>query len=424
MCLRIKARDGACRSVERAGRGGIPVSELQARSSEVLCDTYHRAPLTIESGEGAWLISDSGARLLDCVGGIAVNVLGHGHPGLTSAISVQAQKQIHLSNLYFSEPQVALAERLVASAFPSRVFFSNSGAEANEAAIKMVRKWGSQQERGPHVVVTLSGAFHGRTLGTLAATGRAKYSNPFQPLPEGFRQVRRGDVEALESALTPDVVAVLVEPIQGESGIFALSDSQLQEIRRLCDRYDCLLVVDEIQSGMGRTGRMWAHQWSGIVPDLMTVAKGLAGGVPIGATLAGPRADVFEPGDHGSTFGGNPLASAAGLAVLDAIESEHLLENATRVGARLRDGILGLRSDGLPVLEVRGRGLMLAVGLRTPIAAAVADAAIDAGLLVNAIGQRTIRLLPPLTISTAEADLAVERLGVALTAVSRPSVSA
>jgi predicted acetylornithine/succinylornithine family transaminase len=362
------------------------------------------------------VITDEGDRLLDCVGGIGVNVLGHGHPGLTAAIAAQAAALIHASNLYFTEPQVALAERLVAGAFPARVFYANSGAEANEAAIKVARKWGQREKGGAQVVVTLSGAFHGRTLGTLAATGRARYSDAFQPLPLGFRQVARGDLDALEGALDADAVAVLLEPVQGESGIFPLADSELKAIRQLCDRHECLLIVDEVQSGVGRTGRMWAHQWSGIVPDIMTAAKGLAGGVPIGVALVGPRADVLEPGDHGTTFGGNPLACAAGLAVLDAIEGEELLQNATTAGDRLRAGLLRLQESGMPILEVRGRGLMIGVGLRRPIAPALAAASMEHGLLVNAIGQRTVRLLPPLTLSPAECDLAVERLGAAFSA--------
>jgi acetylornithine/succinyldiaminopimelate/putrescine aminotransferase len=234
------------------------------------------------------------------VSGIAVNVLGHGHPAVLAALTNQAKDLIHASNLYLTEPQVLLAEHLVAGAFPSRVFFANSGAEVNEAAIKVARKWGGLHKDGAHVIVTLTDAFHGRTLGSLAATGSAKYSRFFQPLPPGFRQVSRGDLSALEAALDDQVAAVLLEPIQGESGVFPISDTDLIAIREMCDRHSCLLMVDEIQSGMGRTGRLWAHQWAGIVPDVMTVAKGLAGGMAIGAMLVGPSADVFEPGDHGS----------------------------------------------------------------------------------------------------------------------------
>jgi len=370
-------------------------------------------------GEGAWVVSDRGERFLDCVGGVAVNVLGHRHPALLAALSEQADAAIHTGNLYFTEPQVRLAERLVAGAFPSRVFFANSGAEANEAAIKVARKWGSLRKGGAHQVVTLTGAFHGRTLGALAATGSARYSRHFGPLPGGFRQVPRGDLKALEEALDEQVAAVLLEPIQGESGVFAIPDADLVAIRALCDRNSCLLMVDEVQTGMGRTGRLWAHQWAGIVPDVMTIAKGLAGGVPIGAVLVGPQADLLEPGDHGSTFGGNPLACAAGLAVLDVIEGEGLIQNAIDVGGRITRGILGLAEAGLPILEVRGRGLMLGVALRLPIAREAAAAALECGLLVNPVGLRTLRLLPPLNLTRDEADLAVARLGTALAACAQ-----
>ena len=397
------------------------MSTLAERARVALCDTYSRQPLNLVRGEGAWVVSDRGDRYLDCVGGIAVNVLGHGHPALLAALTAQANLLIHTGNLYLTEPQVRLAERLVEGAFPSRVFFANSGAEANEAAIKVARKWGGLRKGGAHQVVTLTGAFHGRTLGALAATGSARYSRFFEPLPSGFKQVPRGDLGALEAALDDQVAAVLLEPIQGESGVFPIPDADLVAIRNLCERHSCLLMVDEVQSGMGRTGRLWAHQWAGIVPDVMTVAKGLAGGVPIGAVLVGPEADLLEPGDHGSTFGGNPLACAAGLAVLDAIEREGLLQNAAEVGQRLTTGILGLGDSGLPILEVRGRGLMLGVALRLPLARAVAAAAVEVGLLVNPVGHRTVRLLPALTLTLAEADLAVARLGMALAAcVGRP----
>ncbi|MHB8394375.1 MAG: acetylornithine transaminase [Candidatus Dormibacteria bacterium] len=390
------------------------MTELSTRAAGVLCDTYPRFPVTLVGGEGAWVVTDQGVRLLDAIGGIGVNVLGYGHPALVAAVAAQAQTLIHASNMYYTEPQVELAERLVASAFPARVFFSNSGAEANEAAIKIARKWGRGHKGGAATVVTMTGAFHGRTLGALAATGSARYGDPFEPLPGGFRQVPRDDLTALEAALDGDVAAVLLEPVQGESGVFPFSDRALATIRTLCDQHDCLLMLDEVQSGMGRTGRMWAHQWAGVTPDVMTVAKGLAGGIPIGATLVGPRADVFEVGDHGSTFGGNPLACAAAIAVLTTIHSEDLMENATRVGDRIRAGISSLVDSGLPIREVRGRGLMLGVGLRRPVARAAALAALGVGLLVNPVGSRTLRLLPPLNLTEAEADLVVERLAQAL----------
>ncbi|MGH7611183.1 MAG: aspartate aminotransferase family protein [Candidatus Dormibacteria bacterium] len=395
----------------------LGAGEAQALAPELLLSTYSRVPVTIASGRGSFVRTEDGRELLDLVGGIAVNVLGHCHPEVVEAARDQLARLIHTSNLYFTEPQVRVARQLVASAFPARVFFANSGAEANEAAIKVARKWGQRERGGAYTVLTLEGAFHGRTLATLAATGNAHYSAPFAPLPEGFRQLPRGVLGALEVALDEggaQVVAVLLEPIQGESGVHVLEDSYLQGVRQLCDRHGCLLILDEIQSGMGRSGRMWAHQWSGIRPDLMTVAKGLGGGLPLGALLVGPRADVLEPGDHGSTFGGNPVACAAASAVLEVLERDRLPQRAGVLGERLRRGLLGQRDRGLPVAEVRGRGLLLGIGLSEPVAREAAQFALEQGLLVNAIGDRTLRLAPPLTLSDEELELGVVRLTRAL----------
>ena len=390
---------------------------LAEREAAALCATYQRAPVTLVRGSGCYVETDDGRQLLDLVGGIAVNVVGHCHPEVVEAASAQLRQLVHTSNLYYTEPQVRLAERLSATAFPGRVFLCNSGAEANEAAIKVARKWGQLNRHGAHTILTLEGAFHGRTLGTLAATGNAHYSDPFRPMPPGFRQLPRGDAAAVERALADredPAVAVMAEPVQGESGVFALEDSYLLQLRELCDRYQALLILDEIQSGMGRTGLMWAHQHSGAVPDVMTVAKGLGGGLPLGATLVGERADVLGPGDHGSTFGGNPVAAAAGLAVLDVIERDRLGARATICGEQFRELLLGLRQRGLPVAEVRGRGLFLGVGLSAPIAPEVARLALEDGVLVNAIGLDTLRLVPALVISDDDVALAVSVLGWAL----------
>ncbi|MDA8395785.1 MAG: acetylornithine transaminase [Candidatus Dormibacteraeota bacterium] len=387
------------------------------REGALLCDTYRRLPITLVSGQGCWVEAEDGQRLLDLVGGIAVNVLGHCHPEVVEAASRQLHRLVHTSNLYHTEKPVELAARLVQSAFPGRVFLCNSGAEANEAAIKIARKWGQLHRGGAYTIVTLAGAFHGRTLGTLAATGNPHYSDPFQPLPQGFLQVPRGDLSALEAALRDEgrpVVAVMAEPIQGESGVHPLGDQYLQGVRELCDRHEALLILDEVQSGMARSGSWWAHQPSGVVPDVMTAAKGLGGGLPLGAVLVARRADVLEPGDHGSTFGGNPVACAAGGAVFDVIRRDRLWERAATAGDQLREGILGLAQRGLPVSEVRGRGLLLGVGLDLPIAPQVVQEALAQGVLVNAIGDRTIRLAPPLLISDDEVELAVERLAGAL----------
>jgi predicted acetylornithine/succinylornithine family transaminase len=380
-------------------------------------DTYARQPLTIVSGRGARVVDDSGRELIDLVAGIAVNVLGHAHPALVRAVAAQAERLVHTSNLYLTEPQVALAERLRDSAFPSRVFFCNSGSEANDGAIKLARKWGRTRRAGAHVIITMAGAFHGRTLGALAATASARYREPFEPLPGGFVRVPYNDAEAIERAVGPSTCAVMLEPVQGESGVHPLDPGVLAAVRRLCDEHDLLLILDEVQSGMGRTGAWWAHQHEGVRPDIMTVAKGLGGGVPVAAILAGARADVFTPGDHGCTFGGGPLACAAGIAVMDTIQREHLVENAAAVGALLCERVRALARDGAPVRGVRGRGLMIGVALGAPVAAEVARAALDAGVIVNALGDHTLRLVPPLVLTREEAEEAVRRLALAFTEV-------
>ena len=382
---------------------------LRDRAERVLMHTYMRQPLSIQSGHGVWVRDADGRELIDLVGGIGVNVLGHSHPAVTQALSDQAASLIHTSNLYYTVPQVELAERLIATAFPGRVFLCNSGSEANETAIKLVRKWGRRHRGGATGIVALQGGFHGRTLGALAATAQPRYREPFEPLPHGFTHVA-ADMEAISAVADDRVAAVLLEPIQGESGVVPLPDGVVAGVRALCDERDLLLVVDEVQTGMGRTGRWWAHQHAGITPDVMTVAKSLGGGVPVGAVLAAARADVLEPGDHGSTFGGNPLAAAAACAVLRTIEDDNLVDRAARVGEYLRESLLSLRSDGVPVATVRGRGLMLGLVLDEPIASRAGRAALDSGVIVNPIGDRVLRMLPALTITEEEIDEALRRL--------------
>ena len=388
------------------------IEALSARADAVLMGTYRRQPVALVSGRGARVVDSSGRELIDLVGGLAVSTLGHGHPALHDALSQQSSRLVHTSNLYWTEPQVELAERLVASAFPSRVFFCNSGAEANETAIKIVRKWGRLHRDGATGIVALEGGFHGRTLGALAATANPAYRAPFEPLPGGFTHAA-ATLEAIGAAVDAGTAAILLEPIQGESGVLPLGDELLRGVRALCDERNLLLVLDEVQTGMGRTGRMWAHQHAGVIPDVMSIAKGLAGGVPIGAVLAAPRADVLEPGDHGSTFGGSPLATAAALAVLRTLEENNLVENAASVGEYLQESLTSLRADGVPIAQVRGRGLMLGVVLAEPVAQRWARAALDEGVIVNAIGERVVRLLPPLVLSRADVDEAVHGLGAA-----------
>ena len=382
---------------------------LRERADSVLMHTYARQPLAISSGHGTWVVDSEGKELLDLVGGLGVNVLGHAHPAVVGALAVQAPRLIHTTNLYYTQAQVELAEALVATAFDARVFLCNSGTEANECAIKLARKWGRRNRGGATDIVVLEGAFHGRTLGALAATWQPRYREPFEPLPAGFRHVPAA-LDAIAAAVDAGVAAVLMEPIQGETGVVPLDDSLLRGVRALCDERGVLLILDEVQTGMGRTGRWWAHQHAGIVPDVMAVAKGLGGGVPIGAVLAAPRADVLEPGDHGTTFGGNPLAAAVATAVLRTIAEQGLVERAARLGEYLRESLLSLRGDGLPIAAVRGRGLMLALVLDEPIAARAARAALESGVIVNAIGDSVLRMLPPLTIGEDEVDEAVRRL--------------
>ncbi len=390
-----------------------PAIEQEAR---VHVGTYARQPLVITRGSGCWVWDDAGNRYLDLVAGIAVNVLGHAHPAVADALAEQARTLLTTSNLYYTLPQLELAQALVDRSPFDRVFFTNSGTEANEAAIKLARRAG--KERGAFEIVSLVGSFHGRTLGSLAATGQPKYQEPFAPLPAGFVQVPINDVEALRASVTERTAAILLEPIQGESGIHPLTDEYLVAARELADATGALLILDEIQTGIGRTGTFFAFEQTPIVPDIATLAKGLGGGVPIGAMLVRESASVFLVGDHGTTLGGNPLTAAAAIATLGVIDEQHLMENASDMGRRFTEGLERLVTDGLAV-EIRGRGLMIGVETAAPVAkAAVAVARERHGLLVNATGETTLRIVPPLTITAEEVDEAAARLGAALAAAA------
>ena len=370
-------------------------------AEKFLMQTGRRLPVTFVRGRGCLVYDESGREYLDMVAGIAVNLLGHAHPDVAAAVARQAQTLIHTSNLYFTQPQVALAQRLVELSFPARVFLCNSGAEANETAIKLARKWGSRNRGGAFEIITTTGSFHGRTLATVTAGGQPKYSDPFRPLPTGFVHVDYNDLEAIKSATTDKTVAVMLEPVMGEIGVIPAAGGYLEGVRRWCDQKDLLLILDEVQTGLGRTGRWFAHQHHGITPDVMTLAKGLGGGVPIGACLAAPKADVFEPGDHGSTFGGNPLACAAALAVLEVIERDGLIGHTAEMGEHLHDALktLGAR-------ELRGVGLMRAAEFAEKQAKPFQQACLEAGLVVNAVDDHTVRFVPPLIITAAEIDRA------------------
>jgi acetylornithine/N-succinyldiaminopimelate aminotransferase len=381
----------------------MTVENLVEAEHTYLMGTFKRLPVTLVEGRGVSVRDDAGREYLDLVAGIAVNLLGHAHPAVVQALTEQAGRLIHTSNLYYSEPQVALARRLVELSFPSRVFLANSGAEANEAAIKIARKWGHLHRNGAYEILTAEGSFHGRTLATVTAGGQEKYSAPFAPLPSGFRHVLWGDLEAVKQATGPETAAVMVEPMMGEIGVLPPPEGYLEGLRRWCDEQNLLLILDEVQTGLGRTGRWFAHQHHGITPDVMTLAKGLGGGVPIGACLAAPRADVFEPGDHGSTFGGNPLACSAALAVLRVIEEEGLVGHAAEMGELLATSLQEV--DG--VSRVRGRGLMQAAVFEHPVARDLQLHCLAEGVIVNAVDDYTLRLVPPLVIDPDEIDRAV-----------------
>ncbi|TMD27999.1 MAG: acetylornithine transaminase [Chloroflexi bacterium] len=366
-----------------------------------LMQTGRRLPVTFVRGRGTVLFDESGREYLDLVAGIAVNLLGHAHPDVVAALTMQSQQLIHTSNLYFTQPQVELARRLVELSFPSRVFFCNSGAEANEAAIKLARKWGARNRANAFEIITTAGSFHGRTLATVTAGGQDKYSDPFKPLPDGFVHVPFNDARAVEEATTDSTVAVMLEPVMGEIGVIPAAPGYLESVRSWCDRKNLLLILDEVQTGLGRTGRWFAHQHAGITPDVMTLAKGLGGGVPIGACLANKRADVFEPGDHGATFGGSPLACAVAATVLGVIERDGLVGHAAEMGELLATATLDLGAQ-----DTRGAGLMRAFQFEEPKAKAFQQSCLEAGLIVNAVDDHSIRLVPPLILTATEIDRA------------------
>ncbi|MFG1654137.1 acetylornithine transaminase [Micromonospora sp. NPDC049275] len=386
------------------------MSSLVQRWKQSMMDNYGTPPLGLVSGAGAVVVDDAGREYLDLVGGIAVNALGHAHPAVVAAVSKQVATLGHVSNLYAAEPPVALAELLLALAGrPGRVFFANSGAEANEAAFKLSRRTGRT-----HVVAT-NGAFHGRTMGALALTGQPAKADPFRPLPGEVTHVDFGDVAALEAAVTDATAMVILEPIQGENGVVVPPAGYLAAARRITARHGALLVLDEVQTGIGRTGHWFAHQAEGVEPDVVTLAKGLGGGLPLGATLAfGRAADLLTPGSHGTTFGGNPVSCAAALAVVATIANEGLLDHVKRVGERLRRGVEAL---GHPLIDgVRGAGLLLGVTLTAPVAPVLAGALRDAGFLVNAVQPGVVRLVPPLILTAAQADAFLAALPAALDA--------
>ena len=379
--------------------------EIQLDAAHYLMNTYARLPLSLVRGKGSKVYDAEGREYLDCVAGIAVNILGHGHPELVTAIERQARQLIHTSNLYYTEPQVQLAQLLVTHSFAHKVFFGNSGAEANEAAIKLARRYATQKfGEARHEIITFQQSFHGRTMATLTATGQSKVQQGFAPLMPGFHYATFNDWASVESALTKHTAAIMIEPIQGEGGVQVADHDFLHQLRQLCTEREILLIFDEIQTGMGRTGTLFAYEHCGIEPDIMTLAKGLGGGLPIGACLATDEiAQAFEPGSHASTFGGNPLACSAAIAVLEVLLDGEL-EKSRLIGAYLQKGLLELQSRNSLILEVRGRGLLQGLELSIEGKPIVQDCQARR-VLINCTMNRVLRFVPPLIITQAEIDL-------------------
>ncbi|HSV45795.1 MAG TPA: aspartate aminotransferase family protein [Ramlibacter sp.] len=381
------------------------MASIEASSPHTM-NTYGRVPIALSHGQGVRVWDVNGKQYLDALGGIAVNTLGHNHPRLVPALCDQIGKIIHSSNYYHVPGQEALAAKLTELSGLTNAFFCSTGLEANEAAIKLARKFGHDKGIERPEIVVYEKAFHGRSIATLSATGNEKVQKGFGPLVEGFIRVPLNDLDALKAATEgrPNVVAVFFETIQGEGGVNPMRIEYLQQVRALCDQKDWLLMIDEVQCGMGRTGKWFAHQWAGIKPDVMPLAKGLGSGIPIGAVVAGPKAaNIFQPGNHGTTFGGNPLAMRAGIETIRIMEEDGLLDNAARVGSHLK-GALARELGGLKgVKEIRGQGLMIGIELEQPCGALTARAA-EAGLLISVTADNVIRLVPPLILTEAEAD--------------------
>ena len=380
-------------------------AHIEAASPHTM-NTYARLPIAMDHGQGCYVWDVNGKRYLDGLGGIAVNTLGHNHPKLVPALQDQIGKIIHSSNYYHVPNAEVLAKKLTELSGLTNVFFCCTGLEANEAALKLARKFGHDKGIANPQIVVYEKAFHGRSIATLSATGNPKIQKGFEPLVEGFIRVPLNDIEALKKATegNPNVVAVFFETIQGEGGINPMRADYLKQVRALCDEKDWLMMIDEVQCGMGRTGKWFAHQWAGIKPDVMPLAKGLGSGVPIGAVVAGPKAaNIFQPGNHGTTFGGNPLAMRAGVETIRIMEEEKLLDNAAKVGAHLK-AALEIALAGTPgVKEIRGQGLMLGIEL-TKVCGVILQRAADAGLLLSVTADTVIRLVPPLILSEHEAD--------------------
>ncbi len=390
----------------------------QELESKYFMTTGRRQPVTLVRGEGVHVWGDDGQEYLDFVGGWAVTALGHCHPAIVEALEKQARTLWQVSNQFYTVPQVRLAEILVQNSCMDKVYFQSSGAEANEAAAKLARKYGKTHLAGAYEVITTLNSFHGRTMAMVAATGQPHYQEPYQPIPEGFVNVPFNDIEAVMSATNDRTCAVMLEPIQGEGGVNIPSKQYLKSLREWCDEKRILLIFDEIQTGMGRTGTLFAYEQFEVEPDVMTLAKGLGGGIPIGAILAKDAASAFTPGDHGSTFGGNPLACAVALAVTRYILENDVLSNVQKVGGYLKQRLENLKSRFPSIKDVRGMGLLIAVEFNDDISAKLVSECNQQGLLLNPVKPNSIRLMPALTITQAEVDQGISKLESALEAVS------
>ncbi|MBE9546056.1 MAG: acetylornithine transaminase [Proteobacteria bacterium] len=385
----------------------MTTEELIALSDNNIMDTYRRFPIVLVKGSGAKVWDSDGKEYLDFVAGIAVCSLGHSHPAVVEAIKKQAEILTHVSNLYYIKPQIGLAGLLVENSFADKVFFCNSGAEANEAAIKLARKYAHENMDRKYEIITMEESFHGRTLATVTATGQEKFQKGFAPLPEGFKYVPFNDLPALESAITDKTCGIMVEPIQAEGGIRIPDDHYLQGVRKICDDMGLLLILDEIQTGMGRTGTLFAYENYGVEPDIMTLAKAMGNGFPVGAMLATDKiASAFVPGNHASTFGGNPLAMAAGLAVMDALLNDGVLENCEKLGAYFLERLDELRKDHSIIKEVRGKGLLIGMELSVEGDDIVKEC-MNRGVLINCTCGNILRFVPPLIITEEDIDRVV-----------------
>ena len=393
------------------------MTDWQELEQKYFMRTVERTPVTLVKGKGARVWDDKGREYLDFVAGWAVNSLGHCHPAVVKAVTEQANTLIQTSNQFYTIPQIRLAELLIQNSCLNRVFFCNSGAEANEGAVKLARRYGKLHLNGAYEVITTDNSFHGRTLAMTAATGQKKFQEPYTPLPSGFINVEFNNIEAIKTATTSQTCAVMLEPIQGEGGVNIPDDNYLSAVRDWCDQKGILLILDEIQTGLGRTGTLFAYEQYGIEPDIMTLAKGLGSGVPIGVILAKEKASVFTPGEHGSTYGGNPVACAAGYATLKFIIYNNVAENAKKVGQYFLDGLKSLKQKFPFITDVRGRGLLIALEFDRDIGQSMVMACLERGLLVNRLKPNALRFMPPLIIGKKEVDKVLGILDKALPSI-------